>query len=218
MHLHCFFFSSRRRHTRCALVTGVQTCALPISRKVLDADQQAALTIARLQFLDAAKQNDIKAALALGAKVLAGDLGCERPYELDRYFGFATQQANAKALIAAQRPAAEKLVADGVFGATPCADKRSAVLAAADVFDALGDKDANQALLMRAFAHAEKSIGGDLKQDRNLVDNPPVFNEQLATTTGDSEAHDSFVPRFPSAWQADFVSHITRGQGFDPPP
>src|SRR3546814_16980949 len=26
-----FFFSSRRRHTRCALVTGVQTCALPIS-------------------------------------------------------------------------------------------------------------------------------------------------------------------------------------------
>src|SRR3546814_5938013 len=28
--LWCFFFSSRRRHTRCALVTGVQTCALPI--------------------------------------------------------------------------------------------------------------------------------------------------------------------------------------------
>src|SRR3546814_2009408 len=26
-----FFFTSRRRHTRCALVTGVQTCALPIS-------------------------------------------------------------------------------------------------------------------------------------------------------------------------------------------
>src|SRR3546814_2156432 len=29
-HLDFFFFSSRRRHTRCALVTGVQTCALPI--------------------------------------------------------------------------------------------------------------------------------------------------------------------------------------------
>src|SRR5881409_246355 len=26
-----FFFSSRRRHTRCETVTGVQTCALPIS-------------------------------------------------------------------------------------------------------------------------------------------------------------------------------------------
>src|SRR3546814_14571503 len=30
-----FFFSSRRRHTRCALVTGVQTCALPISSLVI---------------------------------------------------------------------------------------------------------------------------------------------------------------------------------------
>src|SRR3546814_5745042 len=28
-----FFFSSRRRPTRCALVTGVQTCALPICRR-----------------------------------------------------------------------------------------------------------------------------------------------------------------------------------------
>src|SRR3546814_829068 len=37
MFLRCFvffFFSSRRRHTRCALVTGVQTCALPISRSL----------------------------------------------------------------------------------------------------------------------------------------------------------------------------------------
>src|SRR3546814_1213686 len=31
-----FFFSSRRRHTRCALVTGVQTCALPISQIIID--------------------------------------------------------------------------------------------------------------------------------------------------------------------------------------
>src|SRR3546814_8041508 len=30
-----FFVSSRRRHTRCALVTGVQTCALPISTYAL---------------------------------------------------------------------------------------------------------------------------------------------------------------------------------------
>src|SRR3546814_2881127 len=30
--LFSFFFSCRRRHTRCALVTGVQTCALPIWR------------------------------------------------------------------------------------------------------------------------------------------------------------------------------------------
>src|SRR3546814_7124941 len=32
-----FFFSSRRLHTRCALVTGFQTCALPIFRKAVGA-------------------------------------------------------------------------------------------------------------------------------------------------------------------------------------
>src|SRR3546814_2558041 len=45
MQIHClffrswrrFFFSSRRRHTRCALVTGVQTCALPISPLLMGA-------------------------------------------------------------------------------------------------------------------------------------------------------------------------------------
>src|SRR3546814_7759749 len=34
---YCCFFSSRRRHTRCALVTGVQTCALPICLSVITA-------------------------------------------------------------------------------------------------------------------------------------------------------------------------------------
>src|SRR3546814_5084553 len=34
-----FFFSSRRRHTRCALVTGVQTCALPISPLATSSDR-----------------------------------------------------------------------------------------------------------------------------------------------------------------------------------
>src|SRR3546814_7760776 len=36
-----FFFSSRRRHTRCALVTGVQTCALPICNELFRAHTQS---------------------------------------------------------------------------------------------------------------------------------------------------------------------------------
>src|SRR3546814_4807777 len=45
-----FFFSSRRRHTRCALVTGVQTCALPISvganiERALAVDEEASLEV-----------------------------------------------------------------------------------------------------------------------------------------------------------------------------
>src|SRR3546814_2584250 len=39
-----FFFSSRRRHTRCALVTGVQTCALPISIPHIRSPQGSART------------------------------------------------------------------------------------------------------------------------------------------------------------------------------
>src|SRR3546814_1177114 len=42
-----FFFSSRRRHTRCALVTGVQTCALPISWR-----GRASFLAGRIQSLD----------------------------------------------------------------------------------------------------------------------------------------------------------------------
>src|SRR3546814_5065309 len=38
MFLPTFFFSSRRRHTSCALVTGVQTCALPILKELWDVD------------------------------------------------------------------------------------------------------------------------------------------------------------------------------------
>ena len=33
-----FFFSSRRRHTRYISVTGVQTCALPISRRIMPSE------------------------------------------------------------------------------------------------------------------------------------------------------------------------------------
>src|SRR3546814_7705759 len=44
-----FFFSSRRRHTRCALVTGVQTCALPISAR-------AKLSVNTFELVDASGQ------------------------------------------------------------------------------------------------------------------------------------------------------------------
>src|SRR3546814_19222168 len=42
-----FFFSSRRRHTRCALVTGVQTCALPISEEEIAARFFVAVSVVK---------------------------------------------------------------------------------------------------------------------------------------------------------------------------
>src|SRR3546814_5149474 len=58
-----FFFSSRRRHTRCALVTGVQTCALPIWRAI-------ATTLGATDVIDPAEAGDL--AEALRAIVPAG--------------------------------------------------------------------------------------------------------------------------------------------------
>src|SRR3546814_8413006 len=49
----CFFFSSRRRHTRCALVTGVQTCALPICCRARRTGKQG-FTFILLEVLDQA--------------------------------------------------------------------------------------------------------------------------------------------------------------------
>src|SRR3546814_4291328 len=44
-----FFFASRRRHTRGALVTGVQTCALPISAKGIEPQTLKLFEVCRLR-------------------------------------------------------------------------------------------------------------------------------------------------------------------------
>src|SRR3546814_7715567 len=58
-----FFFSSRRRHTSCALVTGVQTCALPIYpvgiRSCYDEGKRAAETL----FMDYRRQHALNTKL-----------------------------------------------------------------------------------------------------------------------------------------------------------
>src|SRR3546814_6132167 len=59
---HYFFFTSRRRHTSCALVTGVQTCALPIWTRL----DIGAVTADGIRGLIAA---DIREAEALGHRV-----------------------------------------------------------------------------------------------------------------------------------------------------
>src|SRR3546814_10742842 len=63
-----FFFSSRRRHTRCALVTGVQTCALPISDQAF----HEALDLALVQ--EGGLDVDLgELGLAVGAQVLVAE-------------------------------------------------------------------------------------------------------------------------------------------------
>src|SRR3546814_7575008 len=64
-----FFCSSRRRHTRCALVTGVQTCALPIYKLIQFAATEAAFGEALRRGQDIAVADvvkHVKEAVALG--------------------------------------------------------------------------------------------------------------------------------------------------------
>src|SRR3546814_5998194 len=85
-----FFFSSRRRHTRCALVTGVQTCALPICDRAVGravGRSERDTDILRVQeleraLIDRAERGDVEAAAtAAQAEVRFGaDLDVGQPF------------------------------------------------------------------------------------------------------------------------------------------
>src|SRR3546814_14124128 len=85
--LFLFFFSSRRRHTSCALVTGVQTCALPICL--------ANISAARLQQLMAEL-----VALASGYDLVLLDLGAG----LERTVRHIAGLARTKLIVATDEP------------------------------------------------------------------------------------------------------------------
>src|SRR3546814_5877645 len=61
------FFSSRRRHTRCALVTGVQTCALPICRLFQCASQVSMTLRLALLFHEVVNKMGREVKLRIGA-------------------------------------------------------------------------------------------------------------------------------------------------------
>ena len=194
-------------HARYDAEGGLQWLAqlpLPV-REALQADAGTQLAIERLRFLRAAQNQDAQAALASGQQVLSGALGCERAYELGRYLEFASAAPDAAARLSAQRPAIERLLADGVFGATPCADQRSVVLVAAELYAAQTDRAAQQALLQRAIGEVAKQIGDDLRKDRNLSDNLRVYTDQLAALTGDYAALDALMPKLIATWPGDYV-------------
>src|SRR3546814_8844799 len=61
MCLLCFVYSSRRRHTRCALVTGVQTCALPIFHaQARNKSWRESERILEREFIETFGQRDIR--------------------------------------------------------------------------------------------------------------------------------------------------------------
>src|SRR3546814_7389495 len=93
-----FCFSSRRRHTRCALVTGVQTCALPILQEVAERTlrclkRTVPAAVPGIVFLSGG-QSDALATEHLNAmNKLPGTL----PWKLSFSYGRALQAAPLKA-------------------------------------------------------------------------------------------------------------------------
>src|SRR3546814_2646396 len=77
--LSIFVLSSRRRHTRCALVTGVQTCALPIS--TLNVDDVDSLVVAgkeiRGWIVDTALPAELEQAIRTAYIKLCKDAGAD---------------------------------------------------------------------------------------------------------------------------------------------
>lgn len=152
----------------------------PAAHQALAQDKIAASWLARLRLQQAAQAKNAAACDAAAPAVFAGDLGCERPYEVSKVLACTDGVAAGprQALLATQAPPLQALLEQGVLGPSRCADERSIVLTTADVHAALGDKVAEQRALTRAIDDVRRRIGGNLRRDRNLADNLRVYLER----------------------------------------
>lgn len=183
------------------------------ARSRYDADPQVALLIERLRLLQASKADDVAMCAAIAPKVFAGDLGCERPYEIDRWNACTEKAApeSRKAVFASQLAPMKKLVDSGVFGsnkAALCADQRSAVLGLADVYEGVGDQAEREAVLRKAVAQVSKTASAHLADDRNAADNWRVYLEVLK----DEAALDQLYPKLIAAYPDDYVYAFRYGR------
>jgi tetratricopeptide (TPR) repeat protein len=158
----------------------------------------------RLELARAMKAEDNTAAVAAAKRVLAGDIGCDRPYVVDSLLDASEKMPDAekKPLLAQQKPALDALLDKSVFIAKPtCADQRSTVITTADVDEAIGDTKAETAVLDRGIRATRKALGDDLKKDRNAADNLRVYLVRAKRT----EELDALYPKLIAAYPDDYV-------------
>ncbi len=179
--------------------------SLPAPRQQ-QARGNARITVAldQLALIKALAAKDNAAVIANAQKVLAQDIGCQRPYVLDDLLE-ATDKlpaADRKALLATQRKLMDTYVNTQVLVAQPaCADQRSAVLASAELDQALGDPAAASALLDRAITQTRQRLGSNLASDRNLADNLRIY---LAKAKRSAEL-DDYQRKLIAAYPDDYV-------------
>lgn len=186
--------------------------ALPApARAALDKDPRARLWSERLELMQAADQHDAQRCAALAPAVLAGELGCDRAYELDRVMDCAAAlpQADKSRLLAAQKPVMTHQLYGQVFIAHPsCADTRSIVLTAADLDRNLDYAQAEADVLEQAIADVKQRLGGNLRRDRTLADNLRAYLERA----GKSDELDLLYPKLIAAYPDDYVYYYRFGR------
>jgi len=179
--------------------------ALPAAVKTAaDKDARAVLWRERLQLDKAARAKDYRGCSEVAQRVLAGDVGCDRYYVVDKLLDCTQKQApdQRNALLAKQKPALDALLDKQVFVATPaCADQRSAVMVAAELDKAIGDSAGEEAVLDRAIKYARAQLHDDYASDRNLADNLRVY----LTRAGRSADVDALLPKLVKAYPDDYV-------------
>lgn len=167
-------------------------------------EKTIALWLDRLELARAAQADDDAATVAAAQRVLAGDIGCDRPYVVDQLIEASGKMPKAERtlLLAKQKTALDELLWKHVFVATPdCADQRSAVLVTADLDAAIGDDASERALLNRAIVSVRHQIGDDLAKDRNASDNLRVYLMRDKRT----DELDALYPKLIAAWPDDYV-------------
>ncbi|WP_157971459.1 thioredoxin family protein [Dyella sp. C9] len=178
---------------------------LPASQQQA-ARKQARVTLAldQLALAKAVEANDNKGIIEQAQKVLAGDVGCLRPYVLDNLFNASSSlpAAQRKAVLSAQRPSFDRYLDTQVLVAKPaCADQRSAVVASADLDKAVGDTAAEARVLDRAIALTRERLGNNLASDRNLADNLRMY----LTRAGRTAELDEYQHKLIAAYPDDYV-------------
>lgn len=167
-------------------------------------DKATALWLDRLELARAEQAEDKAGVIKAAQRVLAGDIGCDRPYVVDQLLDAVEKQPadTRRAVLTPQKAPLDELLAKRVFVANPsCADQRSSVLAAADLDAALGDAKAETAVLDHGIAATRATLGDDLKKDRNAADNLRVY---LARAKRESEL-DALYPKLIAAYPDDYV-------------
>jgi thioredoxin-like negative regulator of GroEL len=167
-------------------------------------DKAITLWIDRLQLARAEKAKDDAGIVSAAQRVLAGDIGCDRPYVVDPLLeASAKSPSGDRALMLAQQKVQlDQLLWKEVFVAKPtCADQRSIVMTTADVDAALGDGASEAALLNRAIETVRGQLGDDFRKDRNAADNLRVY----LTRAKRNDELDALYPKLIAAYPDDYV-------------